>query len=182
MRNLCDLNHFQMIPSDSLVNHRTAVRAIIQHNGLLLLIHSTVNGDYKFPGGGVEPEETQPEALIREVLEETGFVTRQVGELFGYAHEIRPSNLPGVQVLVMDSFYYFLEIACPTENQSLNLDDYEADLGFHPVWISAEDAVSANRRVLAGQAVPLWTERDTIVLSTLLDEFPVFRTAPSLKP
>lgn len=31
-------------------------------------------GDYKFPGGGVEGNESHSECLIREVAEETGYI------------------------------------------------------------------------------------------------------------
>jgi hypothetical protein len=32
-------------------DHRSAVRAVVIHDRNLLMVHSTVNGDYKFPGG-----------------------------------------------------------------------------------------------------------------------------------
>jgi 8-oxo-dGTP diphosphatase len=40
------------------VVRRTAVRAVIRRGDELLMIHSSVGGDFKFPGGGLEPGES----------------------------------------------------------------------------------------------------------------------------
>jgi hypothetical protein len=45
---------------------REAVRAIILHGDQMLMVYSTLNGDYKFPGGGVKQGETHAIALQRE--------------------------------------------------------------------------------------------------------------------
>lgn len=45
---------------------------IVDDQGRALLIQRRDNGQWEPPGGIVEPEETLPEALQREVLEETG--------------------------------------------------------------------------------------------------------------
>jgi len=37
------------------------------------MVRSQKYGEYKFPGGGIERNETHAEALIREVMEETGY-------------------------------------------------------------------------------------------------------------
>lgn len=54
---------------------RTNVRvcAIIRKDNQILLIHRFKNGEeyWVFPGGGVESGETNDEALVREVMEET---------------------------------------------------------------------------------------------------------------
>ena len=48
---------------------REAVRGVIFCEGKLLMVYSTVNGDYKFPGGGVDAGETHLDALRREISE-----------------------------------------------------------------------------------------------------------------
>lgn len=52
---------------------RQAVRAIIVHDGHLLVIHRNKFGEeyYTLPGGGIDPGETAEHALLREVHEET---------------------------------------------------------------------------------------------------------------
>lgn len=49
---------------------REAVRGIIKHENKLLMVYSSKDGDYKFPGGGVDVGETHEEALVREIREE----------------------------------------------------------------------------------------------------------------
>lgn len=54
---------------------RIAVRAVILHDGRLLLVNAWPNGRSTLmcaPGGGVEPGASMPENLAREVYEETG--------------------------------------------------------------------------------------------------------------
>ena len=51
---------------------RPSVRGIIIHNGLVAMVHSLKYNYYKFPGGGIEGNESHLSTLLREVLEETG--------------------------------------------------------------------------------------------------------------
>ncbi|MFI8416946.1 pyrimidine (deoxy)nucleoside triphosphate diphosphatase [Serratia sp. NPDC078593] len=58
------------------------VAAIIERDGKILLAQRDTNSDqaglWEFPGGKVEPGETQPQALTRELAEELG-INAQVG-------------------------------------------------------------------------------------------------------
>lgn len=73
--------------------HRVGAFAIIRNDeGAVLISRRVDSGWYNLPGGGVEPDESAPEGLIREVREETGLDV-EVGRLVGlYAkpqkHEI----------------------------------------------------------------------------------------------
>jgi 8-oxo-dGTP pyrophosphatase MutT (NUDIX family) len=61
---------------------RVAVRAIILHQGRLLLVNAWPGGRSTLlcaPGGGVEPGASMPDNLAREVYEETGLQI-EVGE------------------------------------------------------------------------------------------------------
>ena len=51
---------------------RIAVRGFIKIGNKYAMIHSEKYGEYKFPGGGMEPYEQFEDTLIREVKEETG--------------------------------------------------------------------------------------------------------------
>ena len=64
-----DLKNYK---ADGSIYKRTAVRGIVEKDGKYLIIHSKY-GDYKFPGGGMEGNETHEETLIREMQEETGY-------------------------------------------------------------------------------------------------------------
>jgi 8-oxo-dGTP diphosphatase len=52
--------------------HRSA-RAIILREDSLLFLHTKTLDYYMLPGGGIEKDETPEQAVVREVLEETGF-------------------------------------------------------------------------------------------------------------
>ncbi len=57
-------------PANSIV---PSVTAIVRDDvGDLLLVHKTDNDLWALPGGGVDPGESVSEAVVREVLEETG--------------------------------------------------------------------------------------------------------------
>jgi len=60
---------------------RSTAKAIIVHDGKVLLnkCGDKVNGEYyALPGGGQYPYETLPDALVRECLEETGYIVKPV--------------------------------------------------------------------------------------------------------
>jgi 8-oxo-dGTP diphosphatase len=64
---------------------------VTNSQGQVLLINSPRYGDWEFPGGQVEESETIPQALEREVFEETGIVVR-VKSLVGiYSNTWKPS-------------------------------------------------------------------------------------------
>ncbi|WP_326800276.1 NUDIX domain-containing protein [Streptomyces sp. NBC_01808] len=66
---------------------------IVDHEGRALLIQRRDNGQWEPPGGILEPGETVPEALQREVLEETGLKIALPATLTGVY-----KNMPGLVV------------------------------------------------------------------------------------
>lgn len=151
------------LPENGSVYRRTAARGIIKKEGKLLLIHTDA-GDYKFPGGGVEPGEALEAALRREVREETGY--EAVGEIapYGVAHERRKGRTAGI--LEMDSYYFFCAVG--EEAGALNLDSYEAEEHFRPVWIPLKEALAANRAVPGSTP---WVDREIAVMEGLLEDW-----------
>jgi 8-oxo-dGTP pyrophosphatase MutT (NUDIX family) len=150
--------------------YREAVRAIIQDGRRLLMIYSTVNCDYKFPGGGVNPGESDHEALIREVKEESGARVSSIDGEYGLMLEYDFPSEPDYDTFKMVSRYYRCSILPGLEEQAL--DDYERDLDFRPVWIDIDEAIHNNRSILArnDHSVPRWTARDTQVLEQIRRE------------
>ena len=155
------------IPTHGKTTTRQAVRAIICRVDKLLMIYSPVNGDYKFPGGGVKNGESHAQALRREICEECGISGAQVGEPYGRVIEYDRPVETDYDVFKMTSHYYFCRTDAATAPQ--RLDDYERQLGFTPRWVTIAEAIRANQAVLhaSDRPVPRWTRRDTFVLEGL---------------
>lgn len=149
------------LPENGSVYKRAAARGVILQDGRLLMIH-TDRGDYKFPGGGVESGESLETALRREILEETGRGLLGEPEYVAVAHERRQGRT--ADILEMDSHYFLCRVG--EESVPLDLDDYEAEEHFEPVWISPEEALGANR-ALDLEANP-WLQREIMVLEALI--------------
>jgi 8-oxo-dGTP pyrophosphatase MutT (NUDIX family) len=148
------------------INYRVAVRAIIFKDNDLLMVH-TNKGDYKFPGGGVNSEESHEEALKREVSEETGRIVDCVNDKVGVIIERKVDDYEVSTVFEMSSHYYICEISNSTTIQQL--DDYEAELDFRPVWISVDKAIEINEEIFKEDNKDRnpWVYRDTRVLKEI---------------
>ena len=154
-------------PRPAGVVNRTAVRAVIRRGGELLMIHSPVAGDHKFPGGGVEEGESLVEALAREVREECGRSLTRIHGVHLVVDERRPARDPG-WVLQMTSIYVSCEVGAVEHEQQL--DDYEADLEFRAGWVAPREALRVNEELhRAGGAQP-WVAREAEVLRYLLSD------------
>lgn len=142
MELLKEIFHVKGMQTEGLTIFREAVRGIIFHNKKLLMVHSSKRGDYKFPGGGIKVGETQHEALAREIREECGAQVIQVGQTFGKVVEYDRPVEPNFAVFKMTSYYFFCQVEYMLHEQQL--DSYELELGFLPVWIEIEDALRKN--------------------------------------
>jgi 8-oxo-dGTP pyrophosphatase MutT (NUDIX family) len=165
------IDHGRLPPAGGPVKTRLAVRALVQRDGRFLMVHSTVGGDWKFPGGGVEPRESDHEALAREVLEETGFEIKGPTKLAGRAFERSEGReVPG-SLFEMESRYFWASVEdTPGE---LSLDDYERELGFTPGWVTAAEVLAVNRDLVSsGRDLPRWLEREIRVLEWLVSTAP----------
>jgi 8-oxo-dGTP pyrophosphatase MutT (NUDIX family) len=171
MKILTEIFRNQGLDIHGKIDHRSAVRAVVIHGQTLLMIYSTVNGDYKFPGGGVSENEPSEIALRREVAEECGMdltsILQEVGCIIEYAVPMKS----GFDVFKMASSYYLCEIDPTVKEQCL--DDYEEKLGFQPVWIDIDTAIQANKAVLRSESKrpPEWTAREVFMLEYLKERF-----------
>lgn len=151
-------------PAGRLVE-RTAVRGVLFRGRELLLLASR-HGDYKFPGGGVEPGESFASALRREFREECGYADVVVGGELGTTREEVPAIEPEYDVFGMTSHYFACSGGSPIGDQQL--EAYEAELELTPSWVAVDEALAANRRVLAsGVGVMRWLVREIAVLEWL---------------
>ena len=145
---------------------REAVRAIILNKDSVFMIHNN-KGDYKFPGGGVNKDETHMKALEREIKEETGYLLESVTREIGTVIERNIDKYDIDSVFEMISYYYVCKIYDKLTFQEL--DDYETELGFQPVWVNIDKAIKKNEELLNDETKEKndWIYRETLILKTL---------------
>jgi 8-oxo-dGTP diphosphatase len=163
------VRHLELGPAPAAgarVVRRAAVKAVVERDGLLLLLVTPANGDHKLPGGGVEEGETPAQALARELVEETGRRLVGLGPAVLRVVERRPDAVDPGAVFEMTSTYY--RAAVSDELDPTDLDPYEAELGLTAAWVAPGDALRADEELLATGAAPPWTARECEVLRLLL--------------
>lgn len=171
MASLIEIRHADDFAAGSPQIERTAARAVITHDGELLLLRSR-HGDYKFPGGGVEVDESAQGAVTRELREECGLLDVTVGELVCTTVELSHAREAGA-VFKMTSLYF--ECATGDTPGAQILDDYERDLVLTPTWVSAAKAREVNEELLQ-------TRRDDPDLPWLLRETQVLQWLEKVTP
>jgi 8-oxo-dGTP pyrophosphatase MutT (NUDIX family) len=151
MRILTEIHRNNGINIHGRIIHRTAVRAVILRGRELLMVYSANVGDYKLPGGGVDDGESHEQALRREIHEECG-------ALLEYDIPMEAEY----DVFKMTSHYY----PCRVDDDfgAQKLDGYEKDLGFKPVWVDIDEAISMNQSLLNSDKIPEWLKRELFVL------------------
>lgn len=155
--------------SEFKVIRRVAVKGVVKKDGKVLLIH-TNKGDYKFPGGGIDKDESIKDALKREMAEETGFQLKSIGEVLGKVLERKLDQYEHNTIFEMESIY----ILCKLNYQDLmqqNLDTYEAQQEFKPLFIALENALENNLQCLKNKNKDInpWVGRETDIISKLIE-------------
>ena len=148
---------------------RPSVRGIIVRDGKVAMVHSIQYDYYKFPGGGMEPGETQLETLIREVREESGLVVipESIQE-YGRVHRIQQSDQQDFSMFVQDNYYYLCQAESAIQPQQL--DDYEQQECFTLEFVPPETAIRTNREAPHGPTDQPMLEREALVLEHLIQE------------
>jgi 8-oxo-dGTP diphosphatase len=75
------------------VDIRVAAYGVITDGGRVLLAHWNEGGrsGWTLPGGGIDPGEDPANAVVREILEETGYIA-EAGELLGIDSKVIPAE------------------------------------------------------------------------------------------
>ncbi len=146
------------------VLEKTTVRAVIVRDGRLAMQKSR-KGEFKIPGGGVEPGESYRDALLREVREETGFqvVPESIAEL-GEILELREDVFCCGRKYVCHSYFY--QCGVREERMKMELTESEQEQGYDAVWETPEVIVRENRQLQEGRE---WRQRDTEFLAMVLE-------------
>lgn len=106
--------------------------------------------------------EPHVDALARELLEECGATLIGIDGELGTIIEYDNTTNTGYDLFKMTSTYYFCRVEDGFINQ--NLDEYEKDLGFQPVWIDIKDAIKTNKQLLSLNKPPEWLQREIFAL------------------
>ena len=148
---------------------RDSARSIIIRNGKIAMIHSLKYDYYKFPGGGIEPGESNIDALIRETAEETGLsVIPDSIQEYGYVHRIQKSKVVEDECFIQDNYYYLCDVDEGIRPQKL--DYYESDELFTLEYVMPEAAILSNRTKDHGPTDPVMLEREARILEMLLSD------------
>lgn len=145
---------------------RNASRSIMFDDNNLVMLKSKKYGDIKFPGGGIEGNETIEEALNRELLEETGIKAKEI-KPFGKLVEYRQA-IDGIHdTVIMNNYFFTCKI--DEETNYRNLDQYEQEYGYEVIRISINDAIKCNEKLLNNNNIP-WVKREIYILKYLLNK------------
>ena len=154
------------------ITKRPSVRGIIIKNNQIAMIHSLTYDYYKFPGGGIEKNETHIDALIREVKEESGLkvIKNSISE-YGYVHRIQKGDME--DVFIQENYYYLCDVENTVYKQSL--DEYEYQEKFTLEWVSPETVLDTNRNHPHGEKqkhfqFEAMSERECGVIEILMKE------------
>ena len=148
---------------------RPSSRCITIRDDKIAMVHSIKYNYYKFPGGGIEENETNEEAMIRETAEEAGLIVvpESVKE-FGYVHRIQKLHNGRADHLIQENYYYICDVEPDRIKQTL--DDYEADERFTLEWVEPDKAIDVNRTADHGPKDQNMLEREARVLEILREE------------
>lgn len=151
-------------PADMPEILRHSVRGIIFVDGKLLMIENCF-GEAKLPGGGVEKGESDQEALLREVKEETGYdVLLETIVPFG---EVEEKRLSDREPMIWHHFSRLYFCGVRSERGQCCYTENERKHGFRMVMYTVEEALARNRQMLALEGKQPWNQREYETLRIL---------------
>ena len=148
---------------------RPSSRAIIIKDKKIYMVHSLLYDYYKFPGGGIDNNESNIDALIRETKEEAGLIVipDSIKE-YGYVHRIKKAKEKGYSMFIQDNYYYICDVEDNKTNQKL--DEYEDFEKFTLELVDPCDVININRNKNHDPKDKDMIEREAKVLELLINE------------
>lgn len=144
---------------------REAAKGVIFINGKLIMLQSRL-GDLKFVGGGMEKDETPMDCLIREVMEETGYlVIRETIKELGIVTERRKDTYEDA-IWEMTTYLYYCQID-KEQQKDLQLTDSEKEQGMNYILSTPYEAIQVNTNALKQENCNPWVYRELEILKHL---------------
>ena len=148
---------------------RPSVRGIIIRNNRVAMVYSSKFDYYKFPGGGIENNESHIETLKREMAEEIGVTISEASVTeYGSALRLQKSLYEPYTIFEQENYYYLCETI--SEDGQQTLDDYEADEGFRLEYVTPEHAIEVNRTHCHSGYDEHMIERESLILESLVKD------------
>jgi 8-oxo-dGTP pyrophosphatase MutT (NUDIX family) len=148
---------------------RPSARAIIIKDKKIYMVHSLVYDYYKFPGGGIENNESNIDALIRETKEEAGLIViKDSIKEYGYVNRIKKAKDPSYSKFIQENYYYLCDVKDTKIEQQL--DDYEDYEKFTLELIDPKVVININRNKDHGPKDLDMIEREAKVLELLIND------------
>lgn len=148
---------------------RNSARAIIIKDNKVAMVHSLKYDFYKFPGGGIEENETNIEALIRETAEEAGLeIIKESIKEYGCVHRILKSDKDSSVCFVQDNFYYLCDVS--DKRVEVNLDEHEIDEKYVLEFVDPKIVIEKNFSVKNPPYEKSMFEREAMVIEFLIKE------------
>ncbi|KGK41165.1 DNA mismatch repair protein MutT [Nitrincola sp. A-D6] len=170
MKLLKELIHPELATREGRIFRRHAARGIVLREDKILMLFTERYNDFSLPGGGVDQDEDIHIALKRELEEETGARDVQVKAHFGFIEEYRPHWKPEYDLMHMTSHFFVCDVA--PELEGVRMESYEIANGMKPVWVTVDEAMNHNRRVMSSQEKTMGQsiQRETFMLEKISQE------------
>ena len=114
----------------------------------------------------MEKGETLESALVREVAEETGYIHCDVKDPLGVVTQRHTDIYEEDTLFEMTSHYFRCELT-DSEKVPQQLEEYESELEMVPEWVSLDDAIAGNERLMDQFENNQWIKRENYVLREL---------------
>lgn len=136
-----NVNDRMAAPTDNVYRYRAAGGVVFDADGRVLVLLRPSRNEVRLPKGHVEEGESDDQAAVREVGEETGYVDVAVDADLGVTRSdfVVPKGVKHAgRHVIRDEHYYRMHLLSDRQ-----VERGEDEQKFTPTWMTADDAVEA---------------------------------------